>query len=75
MDPEEETEQLKPSLLSSGNRDAAAAVFTSLHFAECSRCVGGGGRGREEGGIRRTEYHLQVQTKHRRESARFSSEA
>lgn len=51
MDPEEEPEHLSLSLLSSGNHDAAA-VFTSLHIAECSHCVGGGGRRREEGGIR-----------------------
>lgn len=76
MDPEEETEQLQRSLLSSGNHDAAAAaVFTSLHIAECSRCVGGGGRGREEGVIRRTKHHLQVETKHTKVSTQFSSEA
>lgn len=52
-----------------------AAVFASLHIAVCSRCVGGGGRGREEGGIRRSKHHLQVETKHTRGSTRCSSEA
>lgn len=65
MDSEEEPERLKRSPLSSGNHAAAAAaaVFASLHIAVCSRCVGGGGRGREEGGIRRSKHHLQVGNK------------
>lgn len=76
MHPEEEPERLKRSPLSSGNHAAAAAaVFASLHIAVCSRCVGGGGRGREEGGIRRSKHHLQVETKHTRGSTRCSSEA